>query len=339
MSVSGGTDRTGATDVAAILNSLISGAPDGSIIDFPYAGGNYRLDTGLLHSGKNNIVLQGNGWTTLTMHGTDDPDFSTFLMRGSNHIRVTGFTVDGAYSTARGAGTYPGQAGEASHCLATSGFGGAAPSTYIEMDNVVGSNFYGDFGYFEGTNGGAFPPSHHIWVHDCHFDTCGRNGFSPINATDILIEHNTLDLMAYHCFDCEPNFTAEEIRRVTFRNNIVGEYAARSGLIGAFFSCYSPEDGPITDITVSGNTVSGIAANGYNGVPECLNTRVIGESSHRYANITITANTGTRTVPGGSVIYLQNVDTLAVTGNTQPLSSGTLVGTSNCTNAVTSPNP
>jgi hypothetical protein len=319
------------------INGLISSNPSSTKFMFA-AGTTYDLTSGIYMGACNNLILQGNG-ATLRMTGTDSEDFSTFHLRGSNHIQIDNFVVLGAYSTARGNGTWPGQAGEGSHCLGLSGFFGGRESTYVEMKNITGSNFYGDFAYFEGENVGTQRPSHHVWIHNNNFNYCGRNAISPINVTDVLVENNVFDHMAYHTFDCEPNQDIEEIRRVTFKNNTCGIYAARSGLIGMFFSCYSPNNAPVTDITVSGNTSAGIAADGVFGNPRGLHVTIMGEAAHRYQNITFTGNTCTRTVAGSGVIYAQNTDGVTITGNTQPLSSGTLVQVSGCTNATTSPNP
>jgi len=326
-------DRTGATNAADDLQSWInSTVPDGSIIDFVHAGGIYRLDDGLLFEGRNNLIIRGNSDTTLIMNGSDAETFSTFLMRNSHHIAIEGFTVNGAYST------FPNQDGELSHCLGISGFFNGGASTYIEMKEVIGDHFYGDFVYVEGSNGGAFPPAQYIWVHHNDFDYCGRNGFSFINVQDAWFQYNTVDHVAYHAIDFEANFDAEETTRIIIELNDFGSYGHRGGLIGYFAAAFSPNNPSVSELTIRNNTVAGIAANGYNGAPLGLHSKFLGTSGNHYTYIIFTGNTCTQTVSGSSIIYFDYVDHATVTGNTQP-GAGTLVGAANSTDITSNPNP
>ena len=321
-------------DTASEINSFIAGIPNGSIVEFrPEVA--YSLDTGLLLAGRNNLVLDGNS-ATLTMNGTtgNDEADSTFLLRGSSHIRIVDFTVHGDYAT------FPGQAGEVAHLIGLSGWYGGGPSSYIEMSNVTGDGFFGDFAYLEGENVGTQRPSTNVWIHHNNLTTVGRNGVSLINVTDVLIENNTMTRAAYHMIDFEPNFDAEEVRRVVIRDNTFGSYAHRSGLIGFFVSFYSPNNPQGSDFTIENNTVAGIAANGYDGTARSLNSSFVGKSANKLVNVVFKNNSTSRTVSGYGILYFNWITGVTVTGNTQPVQSGsTLVVVSNSTNVVSSPNP
>ncbi len=99
---------------------------------------------------------------------------------------------------------------------------------------------------------------------------------------------------------------------------------------GFFFATDGAAGSTVHDVTVTGNTVTGIARSGYDGTPRGLNTRV---SVARRQNITVTDNT-TTTAAKGPVLYFANVDGVTVTGNRQPLVSGSQAMFSNCTGVV-----
>ena len=140
-------------------------------------------------------------------------------------------------------------------------------------------------------------------------------------------------------WDIEPNLAAQQIHHNTFRNNTCGSYGYIASYHGYFVSTANPTGGsPIHDITVSGNTVVGIAAEGYDGDPRGLNSRFANAYSPRSYNVVFTGNSTAQTV-STYPIDVEHVDTVTVTGNTQPLSSGSLVYVGDCTSATTSPNP
>lgn len=332
-------DSTGATNVAPTLNSLIASAPSGSIIDFTKPNAIYRLDAGLLLSGKTNLFLRGNNTTTLKMNGSgDDEALSGFLLRGSSHIKIDGFTVDGGYSS------FPGQAGETAHGLGLSGWYGGPPSSYVELSNVNIKNIYGDGVYLEGENVGTQRPSSFICIHNNSINTVGRNGISFINVTDVDFFNNTVNRIAYHAVDLEPNsvVSTEDVRRITVRNNTFGSYAHRGGLLGYFVSVGSPGVNPSgwSDITIKNNTVAGISANGYDGRPLGLDSAFRGRSDARMPNVVFTGNSSPQLVSGNGILYFNAVDGLTVTGNSQPIQAGsTLVLATNSTNTTIGPNP
>jgi hypothetical protein len=332
VTVPGSIDRTGGSNAAGALNRFIASVPDGSVIDFARPGAVYRLDAGLLLSGRRNLVLLGHGSTTLRIHGNgSDEALSAFLLRGSSHIRIRGFKVVGSHPD------WPANRGERAHVLGLSGWYRAAPSHYVELSNVTASRIFGDAVYLEGENEGTQRPSTNVCIHDNTFDYVGRNGISLINVTDVLIKHNRFNHVAYHAIDIEPNFAAEEVRRVRIRDNVFGSYSHRSGLLGYFVADAQIGSGvgaAVTGITIADNRVDGIAANGYDGTPLGLDSKFLGSSGKRHARISFTGNRSSRTVSGRGIIYCSWVDGFTVARNVQPMSSGTFVLRSNCSSVT-----
>jgi hypothetical protein len=136
-----------------------------------------------------------------------------------------------------------------------------------------------------------------------------------------------------HVFDIEPfDSTAEGATNVQFRNNTIGSYGLTRTYVSFFFACNGIAGSTASGITVTDNTVAGNDA-GYDGKRLGLHTLV---DTARRTNIVFTNNTCSRTANGtlypGAVLYFAHVDGLTIAGNTQPLSSGTLVSVSDCTN-------
>jgi hypothetical protein len=130
-----------------------------------------------------------------------------------------------------------------------------------------------------------------------------------------------------HVFDVEPDFTYQVNTFDVFRNNTVGSYGLSTNYVGFLFAANGIAGSTVHDITVTGNTVTGNPHEGYDGSPRGLNTYV---TTARQRNIVFTNNTTTMAAVG-PVIYFANVDGVTVTGNTQPLVSGSQAGFTSCT--------
>jgi hypothetical protein len=328
-------DHTGLTNAATLLNTFIGTVPDGSIIDFAIPGAIYRLDVGLLLSGRHNLVLEGHGTTTLRLAGSGNDYFASafLLIAAISHIAIHGFTVLG------NATNWPNTGAENQNVLTLLGWYDKGACSYVEMSAVTGSHVFGDGVYLEGSNGGTYPPSTNIWIHHNSLDHLGRNAISLINCADVLVEYNDLDFVGYHVFDIEPNFAAEECTRAIIRNNTVGSYSHRSDLGGFFVQFYAVNDSILSYLTVKDNTCAGIAVDGKYGAPRALNSSFLGKAGGHGNNIIFTGNWTTRAVAGPAVFYFKYVDGVTCTGNTQPLLSSTLVQADNCTGTVMTPNP
>ncbi len=320
-------DATGGTDASGALNAFIKSVPNGSVVSFP-ATGIYRLNQGLLLAGRNNVVLDGNGAQLRIRGSGSDEGLSAFLLRGSRHIAIRDFRVVGADPN------WPANSGENAHVLGLSGWYGGGPSAYVEMANVRASHIFGDGVYLEGRNSSPYEPSHHVWVHHNTFDYMGRNAVSLINATTVLIEDNTFDHVSYHVLDIEPNFAAQVVKEVTFRQNDVGSYAHRRNLLGFFVSDVAIGSGvgsTVAGITIANNRVAGIASDGYEGRPRALNSKFITTGGNRHRDIVFRGNTTTRAVAGPAILYFSGIDGVRVTDNVQPLSSSSFAAFSSCT--------
>ena len=329
--VPGTIDHTGATNAAALLNTFIGTVPDGSIINFAIPGAVYRLDVGMLFAGRANLVLEGNGTTTLNVNGAGDNEAaSPFLLRGSSHVAIHGFTVAGNNPNTT---TLFNPGYENQHALSLSGWYGGGPSSYVEMSAVTASHIYGDGVYVEGQNVSSYAPSDSVWVHDCTFTYMGRNGVSSIDVTNLLVERNTFDRIGMDVWDIEPNVAAQVIHHNTFRNNTVGTYAYISSLTGWLLSLNNTSGGAVIhDITMIGNTVVGNPAEGYDGSARGLNVRSQ-VTSPRVYGVVFTGNSTAQSVAGPAFAFA-HVDGLTITGNTQPLSSGSLASITDCTSVV-----
>ena len=322
-------DDTGATDASSELNAFIRSLPNGSVVSFS-GSGVYRLNKGILLAGKKHIVLDGNG-ATLKLRGSgNDEAASAFLLRGSNHVSIRQFEVIGNNpntTTLFNGGT------ELQHVLSLSAWYGGAPSTYVEISNVTASHIYADGAYLEGSVN-PVEPSRHVWIHDNNWSYIGRNAISSINVTDLLVEDNRFDKIAYHVWDIEPNLASETVRRNVFRRNSIGSYSHLTQFTGMFLGIWTPQGSVVSDIEVSDNVVSGKASGGYDGAPRGLNVYITsGRSARTFSDIKIVRNQTSRAVPGPAM-YARNVDGITIRNNVQPLISGSLASFSSCTSVT-----
>lgn len=166
-----------------------------------------------------------------------------------------------------------------------------------------------------------------IWADGVVFrdSTCrltGRHGVGILAGKRIRIVNNVFDELGFMVVDIEPDYDWQGAIDVVIRDNTVGSYGLTDTWVAQFLEAAGPKTGSIVrDVTVTGNTVEGNRA-GYDGAVLGLNIKVLGERGPR-SNFTITNNTA-KTTARGPIMYLSQVDGVTVTGNTQPLSSGSL---------------
>ena len=329
--VPGSIDATGSTDASGKLNAFIAGLPNHSVVRFD-GGATYRLDKGLLLSGRNHIVLDGNGARLKLKGAGNDEAAAAFVLRGSDHIWIRGFNVLGNNPNTTTIYTPAGQGGgENQHVLSLSGWYGGPPSSFVEINNVTASHVYGDGAYLEGRNiKGAREPSHDVWIHNNDWSYIGRNAISSININDLLVEDNHFDKIGGAAWDIEPNFVYEQVRRNTFRNNRVGSFGHMPQFPGWFIVSYNVENSPLDRLVVTGNVVSGVASSGFDGSPRALHAKFVSPAT----NVVFKNNTTNRAVAGPGVLFFKYIDGVTVTGNEQPLLSSTLAAFVNCTGVV-----
>jgi hypothetical protein len=297
-------DATGATDASAALQSWLDSVPDGTTIVFA-AGATYRMDTGLqVDSDRHDVTFDGNG-ATLASHGDTTSGSSLFVVSGTG-IKIRDFNLIGNSPTP---GTY--RSGE-EYAYGIQTYG----ASDVEIADVTISAVYGD-----GLMVGGWSDT--VWFHDSHVVSAGRNGVTILAGRNVTIERVAFDTSGWATFDIEPWEASGGAHNVTFRDNTAGTWNGRwNGREGFFFAAGGVAGSVVSDVTVSGNTITGSPLTTHVTVP-------------RRQNITFTDNTST--VPAaGPVLTFAHVDGLTVTGNAQPLTSGDLASISDCT-AVTYP--
>ena len=317
VSVPSSIDASGATDVSAALNAFIKSVPDGSTIVFK-AGGTYRLSQGLWLTNRHNLVFEGNG-ATLRAAGSGSTLVSTpfRIDQGNGSISIRGFTIVGNNPNTTTVYT---PSGEEQHGVGIWG------SSDIEVAHNTIGHTWGDGVYISG-NDITRVSSDSVWIHDNTFSYIGRSGIALTAGSNVTVEQNSLDKVGLHVFNIEPDHAYQVNAFNTFRNNTVGTYGLTTSLVGFFFGAEGAAGSTTHDVTVTGNTVIGNPHAGYDGRALGLNTTV---QLARRANIVFTNNTST-TAAAGPVLAFSYVDGVTVTGNTQPLSRGSLAQFIDCT--------
>jgi hypothetical protein len=318
-------DRTGATNAAAALQSFLSGVPDGSIIVFP-AGGVYRMDRGLFLANRHHLVFEGNGATLRATGAGTLIAASPVLIDGANSdIAVRNFTIEG--NNGRTGTSIYDPNGEGQQGVAI--YGGAR----IEIANNTIRKTWGD-GVYANEKDTTHSWVDGLWVHDNTIVSIGRNAFTMNGAKNTLLERNTIDQVGASVLDIEPDTTYQGAINVTMRANTVAAWGLSPLYTMWFVACANNDFGPgavIRDITITGNHVS-------QGAPNSAKTPNAGGLStwfgkSRTSNIVVTNNTTTK-AGAGPVLRFVHVDGLTVTGNSQPLSSGSLLYIADSTNVT-----
>jgi hypothetical protein len=290
-SVPASIDATGRTDVSSALISFIASVPDGSVINFP-AGGVYGITKSVkLGYGRHNLVLNGHGATIryLSSLATNENYSVWYDFGGGSYLTFENFNLVGG-------STNPGvfsSGGTGQH-------GVLVQSNDVEVSGNTISAVWGDAVFIESST--------NVWVHDNHVVSAGRNGLAVISGTNITAERNAVDRAGYTSFDIEPNTRSEASTNVVIRNNSAGTWT------NSFLSVEGSHTGaPINGVTVTGNTISG----------GTLLTVIDNGGTSRMTGITFSGNSST--VSGnGPILRFAHIDGLTVTGNIQPLRSGSL---------------
>jgi hypothetical protein len=296
IAVPGSIDSTGATDASAALISFVEAVPDGSTIEFP-RGGMYRMDVGLKFSDRHDLTFEGNG-ATLRSNGDAHETSSLFALWGGNTgITIRDFNLVGNSSTP---GVYK-PSSEGAHGILVDG------GSDVDVSAVTVSAVWGD-GFYVGSW------ADRVSFHDSTVESNGRNGVSIIAGRNVTVQHVTFGRSGYCTFDIESNTAAEGAANISFLDNTVGRWG------NIFLAANGAADSVVDGVTVRGNKVTGGS----------LQSDV---TLARRQNVVFTDNTST--VPAdGPVLRFAHVDGLTVTGNVQPLTSGSLASITDST-AVT----
>jgi len=235
-------------NVSQALESWISSVPDGANLSFR-SGGCYLINAGLRVVNRNGLTFDGNGATFRvgTPGGLDRREF--WFVGGSNLV-VEDLTIVGADP----AHTYD----------QNRAFQGG-----IELDGVAGATInqvaidsvYGDFvtldplrGGPEFNSGAIVRPSSGIVIRDCQFSGAGRQGISFVSVAGATVTQVSLTNVALDTFDVEADQSGEGAHDVV----IEGTTADHSN--GPWFANGGNSRNTTGDITVSGNTMTGLGA-------------------------------------------------------------------------------
>jgi hypothetical protein len=290
-------DATGATDVSTALKNFVNSVPDSSTISFK-AGAVYRLDKALQFSRHHHLTLDGNGATLKSGGGTSEVNSLIWVgsYGGANtDITIRDFKLVGNSSAA---GVYAGGR-EGAHGILVEG------SSDVDVSGITVSGVWGDCFYVGGW-------ADTISFHDSTCKSNGRNGVTITSGRNVTIQHVAFDRSGYVTLDIEPNLSSEGASNIKFVDNTAGTWS------DSFFSALGASGSKIDGVTVSRNTVTGKSMLVHVG----LNTR--------RTNIVVTDNTG-RVAAAGPVLRFAHIDGLTVTGNVQPLTSGSLASIVDCT--------
>jgi hypothetical protein len=241
------------------------------------------------------LTVEGNG-ATLKSNG-DYQDMSSLVVVSGTGVKIRGFKLVG---NSPSPGVYRGGQ-EWAHGILTIGGGN------IEIANVTVSGVYGDcLKVGKGSNTVSF--------HDSTCTSVGRNGVSIISASNVTIQRVAFPKSGYCTFDIEPNQSTEVVRNIKFLNNTAGTWT------NTFLSAEGAAGSVVNGVTVNGNTVTG----------KSLKTII---ALARRQNVVFTNNTSL-VMASGPVLSFSHIDGLTVTGNNQPLSSGSLATITDSTNVT-----
>jgi Right handed beta helix region len=321
LAVPSSIDATGASDASAALNAWIATVPDGSTIVFK-AGGTYRLDHGIKLVNRHYLTFEGNG-ATLKANGSGSTHTDTpFALWGADsYITIRGFTIIGNNSTGMFTAYKENQMG-------ITIFG----AKHVEVANNTIRNTWGDCVYVTSSedSSGNRTWSEDVSIHDNSCSYIGRMGIAIIAAKRVQIERNSFDRMSLDILDIEPDWANQGATDVLFRGNTIGTYAHSDLYRSHVLSICGSADAPVANVTVDSNVVTGGRQTNARNSPGGVTARA--DRPNR-TNIRFTNNTSS--IPGpGYMVDFQNVTTLTVTGNVQPLTSGQFAYIVNSTNVT-----
>jgi hypothetical protein len=272
-------------DATQAILTWIASVPDNSTVRFAQ-GACYRIE-GTLELKHRDLAIDGNG---STFRSLDAPTAQRAIWRvWDSTVRIRNMTIVGSYTN----GGVHTEELQWAHAIDLRG-------TRALVENLSMSDVAGDCVYF----GLGASRSSGI-VRDSSCRAVGRNAVSVVAGDDIRVERMTTDRIGYIAFDVEPNTGAGNgSSRVLFDSNTIGSYQMKAyTVIG---------NAPVSDQAFTNNRVVGSGL------------RVVVENrSDRPQRLAITGNSSD-TPTGNNALGIDGVDDLSVTGNTVPLTEGTL---------------
>ncbi len=237
-------DSTGTADVSASMAQFLASVPDGATIEFA-RDGRYRMEDTFVLDGRNDLTIRGND-AEFVATSTGEMMRASVRIQDSTNISIEDLRVVGAnpYAGAKD-GIYRAEQG------GQHGFD-IDSSTAVDLLGVHVTDVYGDFVYVGARDGR--PPSEQIVVRDGTFLRSGRQGITVTRGHDILVEHSTLTETKRSSFDFEPGRGAEStVADVVIRDNEV--------IDGRLLFVAAAGHGPVDDVTIENNTLTGMPMN------------------------------------------------------------------------------
>jgi parallel beta helix pectate lyase-like protein len=297
----------GASQTSA-LQSWINAAPNGSTLCFQ-AGATYRSEGTIGIENRKNLTIDGRGATIYTA-SISTANRSNWRLVSSSGIVIKNLTIKGANSAP---GVFDPNH-QQDHGIRIDGGSG------VEVANVHLINQQGD-GIYMGDRDGLVPWVDGVHVHDTTISGAGRNCIGMVAARNVTVESVAISGCGYHAFDIEPNTGSEGADHVIWRNSTV-----RTPVFDYVFAS-NGYAGTMTNIRVDSVKVYG----------KEFRTTVQAKPGYRFANIAI-VNNSSDTAVKGPVMWFKSIDGLTVTGNSQPLTSGSLASVLDSTSVNVSGN-
>jgi hypothetical protein len=311
--------------VTAELQRFINASRNGAVICFA-RNGKYKVNGTLHVHNRKGLIFEGRG---AKIFQTKRSTTRIWMIDGSsNDIRLRHLTIKGANPNP---GTWVG-AYEHNHAIQVAG-AVRLRLAHVRLINVGGDGVYLAAGYI----GGKPRWASSVRLRRSVIDGTGRSGVSITDgAKDILMDHNRFRHIAYYTFNIEPNGyvwngVPAGARNVRFAYNVLGSQPFGTGRgnqpVGHVFVVTGTSGGgPADAVTIDHNKIYGRAFDigVYNNGGLRRNIRVIANRSD--------------TRVAGPVMSFNGVRTLVVRNNRQPLSRGSLVSASGCTDVLISGN-
>ncbi len=311
-------DASGGSDVTGALQAFINNSPNGATICL-VAGGQYRVDGRLNIDGRTDLTINGRGARIFGNVRSNSPKLSIGLGSG---IAIRNLTVEGFHPEAGTSNAYlPGW--EHGHAIAIYGSRQVTLGPNLTLRNVSGDGVY----ITGGDSRSGFVWADGVTVSGCRIERNGRMGVALTDgARNVVVSNCVLDQVALYAFDLEPNGVVKGgvlagAENVRFSNNTIGRYGLDHDYTPLLFAATG--NGPQRHIEFSGNYVTGGS----------LLIGVWNVAGSARSDFHIVNNRSTVRVSGPTMEFA-GVAGLTVTGNTQPLSSGSLTKVSSCTSVT-----
>jgi hypothetical protein len=290
------------TDATSHILSWIASVPDGSALLFAPSAC-YRIEGTLELTGRE-LTIEGNG---ATFKSLDPPSDQRAIWRAwDSTVTFRSMTIVGSYPE----GGVHDENLQHAHAIDLRGTQGVVEN--VAMSDLAGDCVY--FGLGSDRSSGA--------VRDSSCRRTSRNAVSVVAGDDITVARLITNRIGFIAFDVEPNPGDDNgSSRVVFDSNTIGSYYLYAwAVIG---------HAPIADQAFTNNQLVGRTRRNrgrHRGRDRRLHKGLrigVFTEAHRPQGLTITGNSSQAAV-APAAMDVHGVDGLTVSGNTVPLTSGTM---------------